>query len=76
MKLDNGNSQENLIDENRRPGGNFTTIEGIMVEALENVKTLKSQVLGNDMVYQRCKIQSDCFKRYFILRTQYCFSIF
>ena len=43
-----------------------------MVEALENVKTLKSQVHGNDIVYKLCKIQSDYFKHYFILRTHSC----
>ena len=32
-----------------------------MVEALENVKTLKSQVHGNDISYKLCPIQSDCF---------------
>ena len=50
ITIDKRNSQENIIDENKRPGGNFTTVEGIMVEALENVKTLKSQVHGNDIV--------------------------
>ena len=39
-------SQENLFDESKRPSGNFTTVEGIMQQALENVKTLKKQAEG------------------------------
>ena len=50
ISKDNSKSQENLFEEIKRPSGNFTTVEGIMQEALENVKTLKSQAEGNKIL--------------------------
>ena len=45
--IDIRESRENLIDESKRPCGNFTSIEGILAEALENIKRLKNQKTGN-----------------------------